>query len=139
MIKEGSEVKIEYTLKLEDGTVADTNVDGEPLEYTQGEGQVLPALEKELEGLKPEESKTIMLEAKDAYGERDPEALREVSAKQIPESARTVGTLLVARDSEGGEQPVRVHEVNEENVVLDLNHPLAGHKLCFEVRVLSVA
>ena len=69
VIEQGRTVSIEYTLKLDDGTVADTNVGGEPLVYTQGSGQILPALEKNLEGMAADDTRSVQLTAADGYGE----------------------------------------------------------------------
>lgn len=138
MITDGSQVSIEYTLKLDDGTEVDSNVGKDPLVYTHGGGQILPALEKELGGLAIDDSKSVKLSAEDGYGVIDPEAYREVEIEQVPEEARKVGALLMAGNNEGDQRPIRVHEVQTEKVVLDFNHPLAGHSLNFTVKVLAV-
>lgn len=138
VVEEGRQVSIEYTLSLEDGTTADTNVGGEPLVYEQGKEQILPALEEELQGLHVNDSKQVTLPPEKAYGPVNPEAFQEVEAENIPEDAREEGAMLVARDSAGNERPVRVHSVEEDKVVLDLNHPLAGETLTFEVKVVGI-
>lgn len=138
VIEEGRTVSIEYTLKLDDGTVADTNVDGEPLVYTQGNGQILPALEKNLEGMAADDTRSVQLTAADGYGEVNDELYREVPPDQIPEEAREVGQVLYGQGPNGQPFQVRVHEVREEAIVLDLNHPLAGQALNFDIRIISV-
>jgi|GEM_PF-6251319 len=77
-IKDGSKVSIEYTLKLNDGSLVDSNAGKDPLTYTQGGGQILPALEKQLAGLKVGDTKNVQLTAAEGYGEVDPKAFREV-------------------------------------------------------------
>jgi FKBP-type peptidyl-prolyl cis-trans isomerase 2 len=138
VIAEGREVAIEYKLTLEDGSVADSNVGRDPLVYQQGAGQILPALERALVGLRVNQTRQVTLPPEEAYGAVDPEAFREVSAEMIPESARREGAMLLAESATGEKRPVRVHEVKQETVVLDLNHPLAGRTLVFDVRVLRI-
>jgi FKBP-type peptidyl-prolyl cis-trans isomerase 2 len=140
VIQDGSTVGIEYTLKLEDGSVADTSEGGEPLVYQQGAGQILPALEEELAGLAVGEEKQVSLAAEQGYGPVREELYQTVPASEIPEGARTVGAQLVAQDAEGNQRPLRVHEVHEqsEEIVLDFNHPLAGEALLFDVKVVSI-
>jgi peptidylprolyl isomerase len=138
MISNGNQVSIEYSLKLADGTVADSNVGGEALTYEQGASQILPALEKELLGMEVGETKHVSLSASEGYGEVDPSLFHTVPATQIPEDARRVGAQLVARSDTGQQRPVRIHEVRDEEVVVDLNHPLAGQDLAFDVKILAV-
>ena len=138
VVEEGRTVSLEYTLKLDDGTTADSNVGGEPLVYQQGGGQILPALEKELEGMRIEESRQVTLSPEKGYGAVDPELFQEVETSLVPEDARSAGTQLVSEDNAGNRRLIRVHEVREEKTVIDFNHPLAGQTLHFDVKVLSV-
>ncbi len=139
LVAKDKRISIEYTLKLDDGTVADSNVGGEALVYLQGAGQILPALESELLGLAVGASKQVSLTAANGYGEVDPELFQTVPASAIPEDARKAGTQLMAQAGEGGNaRPVRVHEVKGEEVVMDFNHPLAGQALHFDVKILGV-
>ena len=135
MIQDGSVVSIEYTLTLDDGTEVDSNVGKDPLTYTQGEGQIIPGLEKEMVGLGTGDAKQVKVEAADGYGLVDPEAMREVDIDEVPEEARQEGTLVAA---EGHPVPIRVAQVREDKIVLDFNHPLAGQALTFDIKVLSV-
>ena len=138
VIEEGSTVSLEYTLKLDDGSTADTNVGGEPLKYQQGRSQILPALERELAGLKVNDTKQVTLSAEDGYGPVNPEAFQEVKPDMVPENARKAGARLVAQDGSGRKRIARVHEVTDDQIVLDLNHPLAGQTLHFDVRVVEI-
>lgn len=135
VIGEGTTVGFEYTLSLDDGTVVESNVGDDPFTYTQGGGQILPALEEALVGLAVEDTKEVTLEPADAYGEVSPEAFQEIPIDQVPEEARVVGTVLGVQGYEG---PIRVHEVREEIVVLDFNNPLAGQTLTFDIRIVSI-
>lgn len=138
VIAAGSQVSIEYTLTLDDGEVADTNVGGTPLKFEQGAGQILPALESELLGLGVGATKEVDLTAEQGYGPVNEELYDTVEASQIPEDARTVGAMLVAQAPNGQQRPVRVHEVKGEEIVLDLNHPLAGKALHFAVKIIAI-
>ncbi len=138
MVQDGKRVSIEYTLKLDDGSTADTNVGREPLTYTQGQGQILPALENALEGLAVDDSKAVTLPPEQGYGTVDPERVQTVPVDQIPEGAREVGAQLVAADEQGRRIPVRVKEVRDDAIVVDLNHPLAGETLHFDVKVVEI-
>jgi FKBP-type peptidyl-prolyl cis-trans isomerase 2 len=139
MIEKGRQVSIEYTLTLDDGSTADSNVGRSPLTYEHGSGQILPALERELEGLGVEDTKKVTLAPEEGYGTVDPEAFQTVPASKVPEEAREVGARLIARDQSGREHHIKVHEVQGDQVVLDLNHPLAGENLHFQVKVLGIA
>jgi len=138
VVEAGSQVSIEYTLTVEGGEVADTNVGQDPLTYRQGSGQILPALEEELLGLKVGATKEVDLSAEQGYGAVDPELFDTVDATMIPEDARSVGTVLLAQAPNGQQRPVRVHEVEDDKIVLDLNHPLAGKDLHFAVKILAI-
>ena len=137
-ISNGDKVSIEYTLKLEDGTVATSNVDGEALVYTQGEGEILPALETALIGMEEGDTKTVKLEPGEAFGPVLDDAYQSVPKEQVPENARKPGSVLVLTRQDGQQQQIRVHEVGDDEVVIDLNHPLAGKDLVFDVKILSV-
>lgn len=138
VVGEGRRVSIEYTVTLEDGTTALTNVAGEPLVFEQGSQQILPALEKALEGLEPGATKTVTLAPEKAYGPVDPDLFQTVPLENVPEEARKEGAQLSATDPEGNSRVLRVREIRENEVILDLNHPLAGKTLRFDVRVLKV-
>ncbi len=138
VIENGRSVSIQYVLTLDDGSVASTNVGQEPLKFTHGEGQILPGLESALNGMKSGENTDISLTAEEGYGVINPEAFVKVPIDMIPEDAREEGTMLVGRDPSGNEMYVRVHEVNEDQIVIDQNHPLAGEALHFKITVIAV-
>ena len=137
-MEKGRQVHVEYTLYLDDGTQVDTNVGDDPLVYEAGAGQILPALEEALGAFSTGDEKRVTLAPDDAYGEADPEAFQTVPLDAVPEEAHEPGTPLVYEDDEGESHPIRVHEVTEDGIVLDLNHPLAGATLTFEVKIVAV-
>ena len=137
-IEKGSSVKIEYTLKDDKGAVLDTNAGKEALAFTQGAQQIIPGLDKALLGMKPGDSKKVTVKPEDAYGAVDPKAEAEVPKDALPQGAAVVGTRLLARGQDGQPRPVTVKFVKDTTVLLDLNHPLAGKTLFFDVKVVSV-
>jgi len=137
-IEKGSSVKIEYTLKDDKGAVLDTNAGKEALAFTQGAQQIIPGLDKALLGMKTGDSKKVTVKPEDAYGAVDPKAEAEVPKDALPQGAAVAGTRLLARGQDGQPRPVTVKAVKDTTVVLDLNHPLAGKTLFFDVKVVSV-
>jgi FKBP-type peptidyl-prolyl cis-trans isomerase 2 len=134
----GNQVSIEFTLKLDDGTDVASNVNGESLIITQGEGEIFPVLEEELMGMNVGDTKTVKLEASEAFGEKQADAYQNVPITEIPEDARKPGAMLLINNPDGQQDQVRVHEVNENEVIVDFNHPLAGENLTFEVKIISI-
>lgn len=138
VVEKGSKVSLEYTLTLEGGKVAETNAGKAPLTYQQGGGNMLPAFEAQVAGLATGAAKEFDLPPEQGYGPVRKDLYQTVDAAQIPEEARKVGTMLMAQGEGGQQRPVRVSEVKGDKIVLDLNHPLAGKKLHFAIKVLSV-
>jgi FKBP-type peptidyl-prolyl cis-trans isomerase 2 len=138
VVEAGSQVGIEYTLTLEDGTQVDTNVGGDALRFEQGSGQIIPGLDKELLGMAVGDSKQVTVEPEQGYGPVNPEAYAEVPVSELPEGAREVGTPLATRDEQGRTRRLTVHKIEGETATLDFNHPLAGKTLVFDVKVLEV-
>jgi FKBP-type peptidyl-prolyl cis-trans isomerase SlyD len=138
VIKNGSTVSLEYTLTSDDGQVTETNKGKEPLRYVDGREEIIPGLEKALEGLAPGAEKKVTVKPEDGYGPIDPKGYHEVPKESVPADALKVGATLMAQDAQGQQFPVRVHEIKEKTVVMDLNHPLAGKTLIFDVKILDV-
>ena len=137
-IENGFTVRLEYTLTDDAGKVLDSNKGQDPLTYTQGQEEILPALENALTGLRAGDQKQVTLAPKDGYGEVEPRAQTEVPKEVIPPDSLKVGAELVAQNRTGGSRLVRVKEIKEKTVIIDLNHPLAGKTLHFDVKVLGV-
>jgi len=138
-IQDGNTVKVNYTGKLEDGTIFDSSLDEgrEPLEVTVGQGQLIKGFEDGLFGMSEGETKTIEIEPSEAYGEINIELINSVPKANVPEGVQE-GEMLQGNGPMGAVN-VKVVEVNDENVVLDANHPLAGKKLTFEIEVVSIS
>ena len=139
MIRNGKQVAIEYRVFSQDNQQIDSNVGKDPFIFLFGKNQILPALEKALLGLNVGDTKEVVLQPNEAYGEINPEAFKKVSAKHIPEELRYPGALLIVSDKQFGEMLIRVDAVKEEDVILDFNHPLAGETLKFDVNILDIS
>lgn len=137
-VQNGNTVSVNYTGKLEDGTVFDSSVvEGrEPLKVTLGQGQLIPGFENALMEMSIGDKKTIELEPNEAYGPVINEMVIEVAKNQVPEGVE-VGQMLQGMGPMGPVN-VKVVEVNEETVKIDGNHPLAGKKLIFDLEVVEI-
>jgi FKBP-type peptidyl-prolyl cis-trans isomerase SlyD len=138
VVKDGALVSIEYTLRDDKGEVIDSNVGQSPMNYVHGAGQMVPGLEKELEGLKVGAQTTVQIPPEEGYGPVDPQAYQEIPRDRIPPEAQQPGAMLMTEGPHGVPIPIRVHEVKEKTVVVDFNHPLAGKTLNFEVKVVDI-
>jgi FKBP-type peptidyl-prolyl cis-trans isomerase SlyD len=138
LVKDGSVVSLQYTLAGEDGKVIDSNKGKEPLKYTHGLKQIVPGLEKQMAGMKVGAERRVKVKPEDAYGPVNKNAFQEFPKENIPANGLKVGAVLMAKGPQGEAIPVRVHEIKEKTVVLDLNHPLAGKTLIFDVKVLDI-
>jgi len=138
--KKGDKVKVHYTGKLTDDTVFDSSREREPLEFTLGEGQMIKGFDQAVEGMEVGENKKVEIPSAEAYGERSDEALIEVEKTQLPKDMTPEkGMQLEATSQDGRRQILIIHDVKEEKVVLDANHPLAGKELVFDIELVEVA
>lgn len=137
-IEKGDTVKVHYTGKLEDGTVFDTSREREPLEFTLGEGQLIPGFEKAVEGLTEGETTTVKIPTEEAYGEWNDELELEVSRDDLPDHIEPEVGMQLQMQQQQSEQmvPVKITNVTDEAVKLDANHPLAGKTLIFDIEVV---
>ena len=135
----GRRVAVEYKVRLESGEEVDASPADEPLWLVCGLAETMPwNVELALVGLEVGGARTLTLSPEQAYGERVEEAVREVDPAMIPAEAHRVGAALVAEDGYGGRKVSRVIAVEEGRIVVDHNHPLAGHALTFEVTVVEI-
>jgi FKBP-type peptidyl-prolyl cis-trans isomerase 2 len=137
-VRAGAVVHLEFTLWDDAGTLLDSTRGRAPLVFTHGQGEVIAGLERALLGMKVGETKRITVRPEDAYGPVDPAATTEIPLERVPAESRKVGARLRGQTRSGREMPVLVREIRDDTVVLDLNHPLAGRSLVFEVRVILV-
>lgn len=136
-VKTGDKVKIEYTGTLEDGTIFDSSTEhGNPLEFEVGSGQVIKGFDDAILGMKEGEEKHFSIAPADAYGEHDPTLVQKVPREIFPPDAELVPGLLFEAGLPTGEKvPATIAEVQGGIISVDLNHPLAGKKLNFKIKV----
>ncbi len=138
-ITQFSRVKMHYTLKLDNGEILETTENDEPLEFIYGVGEIIPGLERELEGMNPGEEKHIVVPPEEAYGPRNPNAVITVPREEFPvEGELEEGMIFRLRREDGMVMSVTIAGVSENDVTLDLNHPLAGKTLHFDVKIEEV-
>lgn len=131
-------VTINYTLTDDQGQVIDTSEGREPLAYLQGASNIIPGLEKALEGKSTGDSLKVSVAPEEGYGERSDELVQEVP-RNLFENADTIEPgMQFQAQSEAGPQLVTVVGVSDESVTIDANHPLAGTTLNFDVEVVEV-
>src|SRR5450432_488031 len=139
VIKDGEVVSLSYTLKLSDGDVIDFSEADDPLEYLHGADNIIPGLEQQLTGLKVGDEKSVEVAPADGYGVYDPEEVEVVERKLMPKDVQLkLGMVLQIEDEEGTLSEAFVREITPNDVKLDFNHPLAGQRLFFNVKVLGV-
>jgi len=131
-------VSMNYTLTV-NGEVFESSPEGEPIEFIQGHGHIIPGLERQLYGMSIGDSKEVSVASDDAYGEVDPEAVMEVPRSEFPEDIPLLpGVQLQVRNEEGEDLDATITKVSADSIELDFNHPLAGKDLTFDVTVVDL-
>jgi peptidylprolyl isomerase len=139
-VEKGHFVKLHYTGTLDGGEVFDSSQGCQPFEIQVGAGQVIKGFDDALIGMAINEKKTFTVKSSDAFGERDEQLSHEFPRSDLPEDFEPeVGEVLVLENPEKGEVPATVKLVDTEKVVVDLNHPLAGKNLTFNIEVLEIS
>jgi len=140
VIEKGNTVEFEYTGSFEDGTVFDeSKKHGQPLKVVVGEGKIIPGLEKAITGMVADEEKEIVIPAEEAYGQPNPELKKTVPRNMIPGDQEVKEGMILMMTLPNGQQiPSTIKEVKDEELVVDLNHPLAGKTLVFKIKIVSV-
>lgn len=137
--KHGDTVKVHYTGKLDDGTVFDSSTGRDPLEFTIGEGLVIPGFERAVIGMSPGDSRTELISNEQAYGPHLEEMVVVVDRQQMPaEIEPSVGQQLEVQQPSGQVIPVVITDLSDEAVTLDANHPLAGEDLTFDIQLVEI-
>ena len=137
--KKGDSVKVNFTGRLEDGSVFANTADSKPLEFKLGEGKIIPGIENAVEGMNVGESKSVKVPPEQAYGQRREELVEEVSRDKFPKDVEPkVGQQFEVPQQQGEPMVVTVVGTSEQTVTLDGNHPLAGRYLTFDLELLEV-
>lgn len=132
-------VALDYTLTIDDGIVVDASEKGSPLWYLHGAANIIPGLERELEGLEVGAKKTVVVAPEDGYGVRDEEKVHEVPKDQFPpDTTFELGDTVVAHAPDGGQVHARISAIGASSVSVDFNHQLAGKTLTFEIAIAEI-
>lgn len=138
-VQSGQVVSVHYVGTLTDGTVFDESRGrGEPISFQTGTGQVIAGFDQAVIGMAVGEKKTVEISSSDAYGDRNEEAIQVVPREAFPEEMEVVPGMQIQGDGPNGSFPAIVAEVAEKTITVDLNHPLAGQDLTFEIEVTGL-
>ena len=138
-VQAGDTVKVDYTLKLQDGTVFETSLGDQPMEVTLGQGQLFPMLEQAIVGMKIGASKVVNIPVDQAFGPRQAELIQVVSRDKLPaDVVPEVGMQLQTTQIDGTTAVVTITEVTDTTVTIDSNSPLAGQDLTFDIKLVSI-
>ena len=137
--KQGDKVKVHYRGSLEDGTVFDSSHGRQPLEFTIGEGQVIPGFEGAVVGMEPGDSKSVTVEPHEGYGERRRELVVDVERDRFPADMEVeLGKEVQVQQKDGSPRVATIARVDDDSVTLDVNHPLAGKDLTFDIELVEI-
>ena len=141
VVEKGNKITVEYVGTLEDGTVFDsTEIQKAPFEFVVGEGQVIKGFEENVLGMKEGEEKEISIPPNDAYGPYHEELVKDLPKESFPKDQELEpGMVFVLNLKDGRQIPVRVAKISNGSVTVDINHPLAGKKLNFKIKILTIA
>lgn len=138
-IAAGNQVSVHYTGTFEDGEVFDSSREREPLTFEVGAGQMIPGFDQAVVGMAEGDTKKFTLNPDEAYGPRNEELLIDIPNANFPEDMKLeVGMMLQLTNQEGQPVPATVAEINEESVKMDVNHPMAGKTLNFDIEIVEV-
>jgi len=137
--KAGDTVRVHYKGSLDDGSVFDSSHDGEPLEFTVGQGDVIPGFDDAVDGMSEGETKSVAIKADDAYGQHRDDLVAVIGRSQLPSDIEPeIGLVLEMSSGEGVITYVTITEMAEDTVTLDANHELAGVNLNFEITLVDI-
>lgn len=135
----GTRVTLHFSLSLDNGEVIDTNFEAKPATFTVGDGNLLPGFEKALFGMLEGEHKTLLIKPEDGFGQRNDNNIQEIDRSQFsPDLELSEGLMLSFADAQKTELPGVVRAFDENVVVVDFNHPLAGREILFEVSIIKI-
>jgi len=137
-VKKGDKIKVEYTGSFEDGEVFDASEKhGQPLEFEAGKGMVVPGFDAAVVGMNAGEEKKITLKPDEAYGVPNEQAIQKVPKDKFPPEAKE-GMMIGVPLPSGQQIPAKITKIDDKEVTIDMNHPLAGKTLVFKIKVVSI-
>ncbi|MCK5124934.1 MAG: peptidylprolyl isomerase [candidate division Zixibacteria bacterium] len=139
-VKDGDTVKVHYTGKLEDDTVFDSSEGRDPLSFKIGAGNVIPGFENGVTGMAVGDKKTVTIPVDEAYGPRREEMMAKVEKSKFPDDiVPEIGQKLQMQQPDNSVVNVEIVDVQDDEVTLDANHPLAGKVLIFDLELVEIA
>ncbi|HLC53021.1 MAG TPA: peptidylprolyl isomerase [Candidatus Nanoarchaeia archaeon] len=142
-VQKGNHIKVSYEGRFDDGTVFDSSKHDDhdhPLEFEVGAGQVINGFDMAVMDMQEGEEKEFSIEAKDAYGLRDPALEKDIPRESLPaDQEPKADMMLMMRTPDGKQIPLRIARVGKDTITLDLNHPLAGKRLTFKIKIVEIA
>ena len=138
VVKKGDKIKVEYRGSFEDGEVFDASEKhGQPLEFEAGAGMVVPGFDAAVIGMDVGEEKSVTLKPAEAYGEPHPQAVQKVPKDKFPAEAE-VGMMIGVPLPNGQQMPAKITSIDDKEVTIDMNHPMAGKTLVFKIKVVAI-
>ncbi|MCK9995049.1 MAG: peptidylprolyl isomerase [Candidatus Krumholzibacteria bacterium] len=138
MIEAGKTVKVHYKGTLDDGSVFDSTQDRDPIEFEMGTGALIPGFEATVAEMEIDETRNVTIPCAEAYGDVNEDMVGEIPRSNLPDDIEPEVGMVLSMHAPDGEMPVRVVAVDEENLTLDANHPLAGQNLTFELTLIEI-
>lgn len=139
-VKDGDTVRVHYTGKLEDGQIFDSSRERQPIEFMVGSGNIIPGIEEAVISMESGDTKTIEIPSEEAFGPRQEELVVEIEKSKLPDHITpAMGQTLRMQHTNGTHTDLTIVDVSEERITLDGNHPLAGHKLIFDLELVDIA
>lgn len=137
--KKGDTVKVHYTGRLESGEIFDSSDGKKPLNFIVGHREVIKGFDEAVEGMIVGEEKSVTIEADKGYGKPNPDLIQTVKRSEMPEGLEySVGNQIEVTRDDGSLFYVMVKDITESEVSLDANHPLAGKRLIFDIRMEDI-
>lgn len=138
-IGHGCEVTMHFTLALEDGTVADASIDGEPMSFRIGDGTLVEGLEMVLYGLKVGDKQSLSIDPRDTFGYPEPDNIHTMPRSEFSDELKIEEGMIIGFSTPSGEEiPGAIIEIKDDEVRVDFNHPLAGHEVVFSVEIVDI-
>jgi FKBP-type peptidyl-prolyl cis-trans isomerase 2 len=138
MIEAGKTVKVHYKGTLDDGSVFDSSEGRDPIEFQMGSGALIPGFEAAVAEMEIDETRSVTIPSAEAYGDVNEDMVGEIPRSNLPDDIEPEVGMVLSMQSPDGEMPVRVVALDEENLTLDANHPLAGQNLTFKLTLIEV-
>ena len=140
-IKKGDKIKVDYEGKLEDGTVFDASEKhGKPLEFEAGAGMVIKGFDEAVMGMEKGDEKEVKIPSDQAYGQPNPEAVKKIPKDKVPSDQEVkAGMMMMVGLANGQQMPAKIMAVDDKEITIDLNHPLAGKDLTFKIKVVEIS